>query len=112
MLCLQYDTCVGNRVCNSMKDYVPNPINTASVELSADLIDLTEKLAENAHDHWAKLRIEQGWTWGAERNDASRQHPDLIPYNELPDSEKEYDRRSAMETLKAILALGYRIEPR
>ena len=81
------------------------------VELSAALLDLTEKLAENAHDHWGKLRIEQGWTWGAERNDASKQHPDLIPYNELPDTEKEYERQSAMETLKAIIALGYRIEP-
>jgi len=95
-----------------MKSYTPNPINTSSVELPADLLELTEKLAENAHDHWAKLRMQEGWTWGAERNDASRQHPDLTPYNELSDTEKEYDRRSAMETLKAILALGYRIEPR
>ena len=93
-----------------MKTYLPKPIDTASVELSKDLLELTEKLAENAHDHWAQLRIEQGWKWGAERNDAAKQHPDLIPYDELPDSEKEYDRRSSMETLKAILALGYRIE--
>lgn len=95
-----------------MKPYTPKPINTSSVELSPDLLQLTEKLAENTHDHWAKLRMEEGWTWGAKRNDTSRQHPDLIPYNELPDTEKEYDRRSAMETLKAIIALGYQIEPR
>ena len=93
-------------------NYFPKPINTSSVELSPDLLELTEKLAQNAHDHWAKLRMEEGWTWGAERDDASRQHPDLIPYDALPDSEKEYDRRSAMETLKAILALGYQIERR
>jgi len=94
------------------KNYTPKPIDASSVKLSQDLLELTEKLAQNAHDHWAQLRMDEGWTWGAERNDTSRQHPDLIPYDELPDTEKEYDRRSAMETLKAILALGYRIERR
>ena len=95
-----------------MKHYTPKPINTSSVELPAALLELTEKLAENAHDHWANLRMEEGWTWGPERSDTLKQHPDLIPYGELPDTEKEYDRRSAMETLKAIHALGYQIEPR
>ena len=51
-----------------------------------------------------------GWTYGAERNDPQKKHPCLIPYDQLPDSEKEYDRNAAMETLKAIIALGYRIE--
>lgn len=94
----------------SKKQYTPKAIDTSSVELSSELLKLTEKLAENAHDNWAKLRMEEGWTWGAERNDALRQHPDLIPYNELTDTKKEYDRRSAMETLKAMLALGYEIQ--
>ena len=93
-----------------MKTYEPKPIDTSSIELSDDLLRLTEQLAENAHDHWAKLRIEQGWQWGANRDDTAKEHPDLVPYGELTESEKEYDRRSAMETIKAILALGYKVE--
>ena len=92
-----------------MMQYVPKPIETASIEISEDLVELTERLAENAHDNWAVLRMSEGWKWGSQRDDGARLHPDLIPYADLPDSEKEYDRRSAMETLKAIIALGFRI---
>lgn len=93
-----------------MNRYLPTPIDTSSVQLSDDLLELTEHLAENAHDNWAMLRVNQGWTWGSKRDDDAKKHPDLIPYGELPDSEKEYDRKSAMETLKAIIALGYKIK--
>ena len=91
-------------------NYVPRPIPTEDITLPDDLLQLTEKLAENAHDHWALQRLGDGWTYGAERNDPQKQHPCLIPYDQLPNSEKEYDRNAAMETLKAIIALGYRIE--
>lgn len=90
--------------------YTPRPIDTSKPVLSEDLVELTERLAEHAHDIWAQQRITEGWTYGPERDDAEKKHPDLIPYSELPDSEKEYDRNAAMETLKAIVALGYRIE--
>ena len=93
-----------------MSPYKPRPIETTQVNLPKDLMELTEKLAENAHDHWSKLRIEQGWTWGPQRNDVTKKHPDLVPYQDLGESEKEYDRRTAMETLKAIIALGYTIK--
>jgi RyR domain-containing protein len=93
-----------------MQAYEPRPIDTAGVRLSRDLLDLTEKLAENAHDHWARRRLQDGWTWGRERDDGARKHPDLVPYGDLPEPEKEYDREAAMETLKAMVALGYRIE--
>ena len=90
--------------------YTPRPIPTEDVRLPIELVQLTEKLAENAHDHWALQRLGDGWTLGPERNDAQKKHPCLIPYDQLPDTEKEYDRKAAMETLKAIIALGYRIE--
>ena len=93
-----------------MKQYLPRPVDTSSVQLSKDLLELTERLAENAHDNWAMLRMSEGWTWGDQRDDDAKKHPDLIPYGDLPDSEKEYDRKSAMETLKAIIAQGYKIE--
>ena len=93
-----------------MKTYTPKTLNTDKVELPEDLQRLTEELAENAHDHWAKLRIKEGWILGDKRDDKAKTHPCLISYDELPDSEKEYDRNTAMETLKAIMTLGYKIE--
>lgn len=93
-----------------MSTYVPHPIDTSFLQLSGDLTDLTERIAENVHDVWAAGRIAQGWTYGETRNDELKQTPCLVPYDELPESEKEYDRNTALETLRLILVLGYRIE--
>ena len=90
--------------------YCPQPIDTTSVELSEELKQLGELLAENVHDVWALGRIREGWTYGERRDDALRQTPCLVPYDELPESEKDFDRNTAMNTIKAILALGFRIE--
>jgi ryanodine receptor 2 len=90
---------------------VPAPIDTSRVTLTPDLAELTERLARNAHDRWARLRIAQGWRWGPARDDARMEHPSLVPYDALPDSEKQADRDTAMGTVTAMLALGYRIEP-
>ena len=90
--------------------YNPVPIDTSGVELSPRLSELIERLAANNHDNWALQRISEGWRLGSDRNDKAKTHPDLVPYEELQDSEKEYDRRSVVETLKAIISLGYRVE--
>ncbi len=89
--------------------YNPNPISTDDIILSDELLLLTEKIAENVHEVWAKGRIEDGWTYGALRNDEKKQTPCLVPYSLLDESEKEYDRNTALETLKLILKLGYKI---
>ena len=68
-----------------------------------------EKLAENTHEVWAAQRLSTGWTYGATRSDANKTHPCLVPYNQLPESEKEYDRLTVAQTLKAIVKLGYHI---
>lgn len=90
--------------------YIPIPIDTSSVKLPQDMHDLVERLARNVHDTWALGRIKEGWTYGPERNDTLKKHPCLIDYDELPESEKEYDRNTAIETLKLILKLGWKIE--
>jgi len=90
--------------------YTPKPIDTAGVELPANLRKLTERLAENAHDNWARQRMKEGWTYGPRRDDNAKKHPDLVPYADLPESERDYDRTMAIETIKVILASGYRIE--
>jgi hypothetical protein len=90
--------------------YTPRPIDTTAVTLPTSLEPLVERLAEHNHDVWANQRIREGWTWGPNRDDQAKHHPDLIPYVKLSDGEKQYDRNSVIETLKAIEALGYRIE--
>ena len=92
------------------KTYTPTPADTSNVQLSEELMQLTEEMARNVHDVWAAGRIAEGWTWGPERNDARKENPCLVPYEELKDSEREYDRNTAIETLKLILSLGYKIE--
>jgi len=89
--------------------YQPNPLDTSHIHLSAEILELTELLARNAHENWAQLRLAEGWRYGLQRNDVHKLHPCLVDYARLPESEKEYDRRTAMETLKAITALGYRL---
>ena len=94
-----------------MTPYVPTPIPTEEVLLPPELYALVEQLSENNHDHWARQRIDAGWTYGPHRDDLRKTHPDLVPYGEIPEAEKEYDRTSVMETLKVILLLGYEILP-
>jgi len=92
--------------------YKPNPIDTSDVVLDNELIMLTEEIAENVHEVWSKGRIEDGWIYGQTRNDEKKETPCLVPYSELSEEEKEYDRKTAMETLKLIIKLGYTIEKR
>lgn len=90
--------------------YTPKPIDTSDIVLSEDLIELTEKIAENVHEVWSQGRMNEGWVYGPVRDDKKKETPCLIPYHELPEIEKEYDRRTAMETIKVVLSLGYEIK--
>lgn len=90
-------------------NYLPQPMDTSDVVLSDQLNDLVEQMAKNVHEVWAKSRMEQGWTYGAERNDALKHHPCLVAYEDLPEVEKAYDRDTALETLKLITKLGFKI---
>lgn len=90
-------------------NYNPSTVDTSNIVLPDELNPLVEKMAENVHDEWAKTRIEQGWSYGKERNDAEKKHPCLVPYDELPESEKVYDRNTAISTLKLIMHMGFDI---
>lgn len=93
-----------------MAPYKPTPVDTSHVVLPEELLELTELLARSAHDVWSLRRFAEGWVYGPARDDAKKEHPCLLPYEDLPASEKQYDRDAALETIKAILALGFRIE--
>lgn len=94
-----------------MSQYTPRPAETSEVVIPDSLQTLLEKLAENAHEVWAAERISQGWTYGEQRDDTQKLHPCLKPYDELPESEKEFDRKTSEETLRLVLKLGYKIVP-
>lgn len=91
------------------KNYVPQPVDTSDIRLPEELSELIERMAKNVHEVWAQSRIEQGWTYGEERSDTTKQHPCLIPYEDLPEVEKAYDRDTALGTLKLICKLGFKI---
>lgn len=92
-----------------MEQYTPQPIDTKEVVLPEELTELVEAMAKNVHEVWAETRIAQGWSYGPERNDQLKHHPCLIPYEELPEVEREYDRNTAIGTLKLIQKLGFKI---
>lgn len=89
--------------------YKPQPIDTSDVVLPQDLLELIEKIARNVHDVWAQGRIAEGWSYGEIKDAENKTTPLLVPYDELPDSEKEYDRNTALETVKLVLKFGYQI---
>lgn len=91
------------------KNYKPLPIDTSDVVLPKELLPLVETMAKNVHEVWAQSRINEGWTYGSERNDVAKKHPCLVPYEELSEVEKDYDRNTSVETLKLILKLGFKI---
>lgn len=90
-------------------NYVPQPMDTSDVKLAEELNELIEQMAKNVHEVWAQGRISQGWTYGPERSDTLKTHPCLVPYEDLPEEEKDYDRNTALGTLKLIVKSGFRI---
>ena len=89
--------------------YIPHPINTKDIALPEELYALAEEIAKNVHEVWAEGRIKDGWTYGKRRDDSKKHHPCLVPYEQLTETEKDFDRRTSQETLKLILKLGFKI---
>ena len=90
-------------------NYNPKPIDASNIKLEEELLNLTEQIAENVHDVWAVGRMSEGWTYGEVKDLHLKTTPQLVAYNTLPEEEKEYDRNTAIETLKLIVKLGYKI---
>lgn len=89
--------------------YEPRPIDLSDVLLDDDLLELTEAIAENTHEVWASERKKEGWTYGPQRDDHKKQNPDMVPYSDLPESEKEYDRKTAFDALRLAKKLGFSV---
>ncbi|HLV86626.1 MAG TPA: RyR domain-containing protein [Candidatus Sulfotelmatobacter sp.] len=91
--------------------YKPQPVDTSAIELDEGLRAIIEALARNNHEVWARARAAEGWKYGPERNDARKEHPGLVPYEQLSEGEKEIDRGTVLQTLKAAVALGAKVRP-
>ena len=89
--------------------YIPHPADVSNVELPAELNELAESIAKNVHEVWSQSRITEGWTYGPVRDDEKKETPCLVPYEELPEIEKAYDRNTAFNTLEYIVSLGFQI---
>jgi hypothetical protein len=89
----------------------PEAIDTSGVALEADVEALIERLAAHVHVRWMAERTRSGWTYGPTRNDDRREHPGIVPYEQLTESEKDVDRQVARSVVEALLALGCRIIP-
>lgn len=94
---------------DNLNNYIPQPIDTKDVKLPDELILLAEEIAKNVHEVWAEGRMKDGWRYGEKRNDVGKLHPCLMPYEELTEKEKEFDRKTSQETLKMIIKLGFKI---
>ena len=90
--------------------YDPKPIDNSGIDLGPELNQLVETLARNNHDLWAKARMAEGWRYGPQRDNAKRETPLLVAYDDLAESEKRIDRQNAVETLKSIIHFGGRVE--
>lgn len=99
-------------ILSNQSNYDPHPLNLEDVKIEPELLELQEAIAENAHEVWAKTRKDEGWSYGPKRDDAQKLHPDMLPYNLLPESEKEYDRLMAINTIKLVKKLGWDLRKR
>ena len=90
-------------------EYIPKPLDVSNVVLPEGLEELTESLSKNVHEVWAAGRIAAGWKYGPVRDEIKKEHPCLIPYEVLSEDEKDYDRATAISTIKYILSKGYTI---
>ncbi|KAG9481022.1 hypothetical protein GDO78_010331 [Eleutherodactylus coqui] len=90
----------------SQASFIPCPIDTSQIVLPPHLEKIRDKLAENIHELWGMNKIELGWIYGKVRDDNKRQHPCLVEFSKLPETEKNYNLQMSTETLKTLLALG------
>ena len=92
------------------RTYKPAPADLSDIHLPKSLHALTEAIAENTHEAWSQRRLAEGWTYGPVRDEKAMKHPGLLPYSELSEREKDYDRATAMNAIKMMVKLGFKIE--
>uniref|UniRef100_A0A672KZ94 Ryanodine receptor 3 n=1 Tax=Sinocyclocheilus grahami TaxID=75366 RepID=A0A672KZ94_SINGR len=97
---------LGNTHFMSQTSFIPKPVDTSQIGMPPHLEKVRDRLAENIHELWGMNKIELGWCYGKIREDNKRQHPCLVDFSKLPETERNYNLQMSTETLKTLLALG------
>ena len=92
-----------------MDNYQPNPIDVSDIDLPQELLKLEELIAKNTHEIWSQTRLNDGWRYAEQRNDLQKETPSLVPYEQLSESEKQYDRIISMNVIRLVIKLGFDI---
>lgn len=95
-----------------MKEYIPHPIDLSEVTIDRSMEKDLERIAKNVHETWAEQRRLRGWEYGEIFDEAEQKHPCMKEYEDLPESEKDMDRATVLQTVKMLLWMGYTIEKR
>jgi len=91
-------------------EYKPKPVDTSDVFVDEKILVISEQLAKNTHEVWAEGKLKEGWRYGKKLDADKKEHPSLIPYEELSEAQKDYDRHTAMETIKVLIKLGFSVK--
>ncbi|XP_068576132.1 ryanodine receptor 2 isoform X5 [Cebidichthys violaceus] len=91
--------------------YTPAPVDLSQVFLSPAHEEVVNLLAENDHNVWARERIKQGWTYGAQQDVKGKRSPYLVPYGLLDERRRRVGREGVREAVCPLLAYGYSVEP-
>ncbi|XP_018522000.1 ryanodine receptor 2 isoform X6 [Lates calcarifer] len=90
--------------------YKPAPLDLSHIKLTSTQEAMVDKLAENAHNVWARDRIHQGWTYGIQQDVKNRRNPRLVPYTLLDERTKKSNKDSLREAVRTLLGYGYNLE--
>ncbi|KAK2531532.1 Ryr2 [Columba guinea] len=93
-----------------LSGYKPAPMDLSFIKLTPSQEAMVDKLAENAHNVWARDRIRQGWTYGIQQDVKNRRNPRLVPYALLDDRTKKSNKDSLREAVRTLLGYGYHLE--
>ncbi|NXE34760.1 RYR2 protein, partial [Ptilorrhoa leucosticta] len=93
-----------------LSGYKPAPMDLSFIKLTPSQEAMVDKLAENAHNVWARDRIRQGWTYGIQQDVKNRRNPRLVPYTLLDDRTKKSNKDSLREAVRTLLGYGYHLE--
>ena len=89
-----------------MSRYEPSP-DVSGVCLSDEIMADVETIAKSVHDEWQRQRTKAGW--GYEGQTDGGKHPAMVPYEDLPEVEKDIDRATVLQTIRMLHHLGYSI---
>jgi hypothetical protein len=60
---------------------------------------------QELHEEWVRFRLEHGWKYGPVKDEWSKRHPCLVPYDQLPEEQrvKDYMLSAIVRTLAGYL---------